>query len=135
MGWGELRQVGGPIQALLGCQWGRVVHTPDDAEDHDEAATGVKVHYDTGRGWSACGNRSSISTDVALVTCRPCKRRAEEDYASQRDGIDYRQPRWQDRRELAADRQRAMRIVVERHGDEFEMEFALLRLARMAPAR
>jgi hypothetical protein len=93
----------------------------------------VKVHYDTGHGWSACGHRSKLTTDVALVTCRPCKRRAEEDYASKRDGIDYRQLRWRDHRELAADRQRATRIVIERHNEEFEIEFALLRLARMAP--
>lgn len=31
MGWGELRQVGGPVQSLLGCAWGRTVSTPDDA--------------------------------------------------------------------------------------------------------
>ncbi len=48
MGWGELRQVGGPIQSLLGCTWGRTVHTPDDAEPCPRQAVQIVVVHDGG---------------------------------------------------------------------------------------
>jgi hypothetical protein len=43
MGWGELRQAGGPVQALLGCAWGRTVSTPDDTERCPRRAVQIVV--------------------------------------------------------------------------------------------
>lgn len=93
-----------------------------------------RVHLHDGK-WGRCGVALSkphirITRELSEVTCRSCRRRGEEDYASQRDGIDYRRLRYEERRELAADRAAAARIVVRRHQEEYEMELALLRLAR-----
>lgn len=93
-----------------------------------------RVHLDDGK-WGRCGVALSkphirITRKLGEVTCRSCRRRGEEDYASRRDGIDYRRQRFEERRELAADRAAAARIVIQRHREEYEMELALLRLAR-----
>ena len=45
MGWGELRGIG-PAQALLGCAWGRTVHTPDDADACPRQAVQIVVVHD-----------------------------------------------------------------------------------------
>lgn len=83
--------------------------------------------------YGRCGRavpRGRVTEDLSGVTCRLCRARSDEDYASKRDGIDYRRLRDKERRAAAADRATAARIIVERHREEFEMEFALLRLAR-----
>lgn len=94
-----------------------------------------RVHLHADGKWTRCGRHLSqrslrLSKELGEVTCRACRRRGEEDYASRRDGIDYRRQRFEERRELAADRAAAARTVVQRHREEYEMELALLRLAR-----
>lgn len=86
---------------------------------------------DKGFSWVMCGQvRNRTTSDDRLVTCRLCRRRMEEEYASERDGVDYRQLRHQESRDRAADRAAAARIIVERHREEYEMELAMLVLAR-----
>lgn len=86
---------------------------------------------DGGFSWTMCGAiKNRTTSDDHLVTCRLCRRRMEERYASERDGVDYAALRYQEARDRAADRAAAARIVVERHHDEYETELALLVLAR-----
>ncbi len=83
--------------------------------------------------YGRCGRpcpKERATKERGRVTCSDCRRRAEEDYACQRDGIDYRNRRWEEQRRLQADRTKARSIVAARHQDEYETELALLRLAR-----